>query len=140
MECTCGSTALTYKGLGEYECDRCGNIIRDNYGKVYEYLEQHPGANVTEIEEATGVTDIKIAELVAHHRFVAKADPRLNIRCKRCDKPIILGDYCPECKMERERKLGQRMQDILNPKKEQPVRRGVATGRTDGNSGKRHFI
>ena len=50
----CGGI-LVYGGIGEYRCEECGRIEYDDYGKVRNYLEDHKGANVSEISDRKSV-------------------------------------------------------------------------------------
>ena len=40
----CGGV-MVFKGVGEYECEKCGALEYDDYGKVRNYIEKHMGAN-----------------------------------------------------------------------------------------------
>ena len=43
--CTKCGGVMVYKGIGEYECEECGTLEYDDYGKVRNYLEEHRGAH-----------------------------------------------------------------------------------------------
>lgn len=58
-----------YNGIGEYVCTKCGNLAYDDYGKVRNYLEIHPGATATEVEAGTGVTKMAIRRLLNEERI-----------------------------------------------------------------------
>lgn len=64
----CGQP-LTYKGLGEYMCEACGQHEYDDYGKIRVFLEEHPGSNVMQVEAGTGVSKNTINQLVAEGKF-----------------------------------------------------------------------
>lgn len=64
----CGG-GLTYKGLGEYECEKCGHHMLDEYGKVRNYLEEHPGVNAVVLAEKTGVSKRVIKQMLQDERF-----------------------------------------------------------------------
>ena len=64
----CGG-GLKYKGLGEYICEKCENIMFDEYGKVRNYLENHPGVNLVELSRATGVSQKVIKQMIIDERF-----------------------------------------------------------------------
>lgn len=44
----CGGV-MVFKGVGEYRCEECGNVDFDDYGKVRQYIEGHPGANAAQV-------------------------------------------------------------------------------------------
>jgi len=59
----CGKL-LKYIGVGEYKCEACGFTEYDAYGLVRAYIEKYPGANVIQVETATGVPKKTINALV----------------------------------------------------------------------------
>ncbi len=67
----CGK-ALKYMGIGEYQCEYCGNIEYDDYGIVRGYVEKNPGANVMQVERATGVSKQVISSLVRKGKLDVK--------------------------------------------------------------------
>ena len=64
----CGSK-FRYIGVGEYACEECGFKDYDDYGKVRNYIEQHPGSNIVEVEARTGVKKAAIRRLLDEERF-----------------------------------------------------------------------
>ena len=64
----CGAT-VTYKGLGEYVCDKCRKTCYDDYGKVRVFLEKYPGANIVQVANNTGVSKNLIRRMVDENRF-----------------------------------------------------------------------
>lgn len=64
----CGER-LKYKGLGEYVCEKCGNLMMDDYGKIRNYLEQHPGVNAVVLSEKTGVSKRVIKQMLMDEKF-----------------------------------------------------------------------
>ena len=63
----CGGE-MVYKGVGEYQCEQCKAVVYDDYGKVRLYVEQHPGATISETEAATGVPHKVIRQLLREER------------------------------------------------------------------------
>ena len=59
----CGGEMI-YKGVGEYQCEQCKAVVYDDYGKVRLYVEQHPGATISDTEAATGVPHKVIRQLL----------------------------------------------------------------------------
>lgn len=70
---TCGGP-LDYVGLGEYKCSACKQITYDDYGKVRVYLEKHPGANIVQLTNATGVSKATIRKMLDDNRFSVSGD------------------------------------------------------------------
>lgn len=67
--CSACKTKLVYKGLGEYECPKCGGLEYDNYGKVRTFLERHPGASIPEVCYGTGLSRAEVTKMVDEGKF-----------------------------------------------------------------------
>ena len=59
----CGGV-MVFKGLGEYQCEKCGFLEYDDYGKARNYVEKHMGANAAEVAKATGVPQKSIRDML----------------------------------------------------------------------------
>ena len=141
LTCSCGSVDLEYVGMGEYKCNHCGKKILNDFGCVYEYVYAHPNASISDVAQATGVKEEDIAEYVYKHKIVAIADPRLNITCKVCGSPILLGDYCDSCRNKRANLMDQKVRRMLSQEIE-PTRktnRGIYTGDRVLSEGRMRF-
>ena len=90
---------MVYKGRGEYQCEECGQMDYDDYGKVRNYLEHHRGANVAEISDATGVTHKSIRDMIKENRFEVIENRGGYLRCEMCGANINSGRLCPDCEM-----------------------------------------
>lgn len=125
---------LVYKGLGEYECEECGAREYDDYGKVRNYLDEHNGANVAEISEATGVTHKSIRDMIKDNRFEIINSRGGYLRCEICGVNIRSGRLCPKCEAEYHQQLeaearAQRVSAI----------KGGSEGVPIGDSGQKRF-
>lgn len=98
----CGGVMI-FKGVGEYCCEDCGGVAYDDYGRVRVYLEEHPGANIVEVEQNTGVPQKTIRQLLREARIQVADGSQTFLHCEICRKNIRYGRYCPECE-----KLAQR--------------------------------
>ena len=92
----CGGI-MVYKGVGEYQCEECGSMDYDDYGKVRNYLERHRGANVASISIATGVPRKVIRDMIKENRFEVIEDRGGYIRCEICGVNISSGRLCWKC-------------------------------------------
>lgn len=120
---SCGGN-LIFKGVGEYHCELCGEIEYDDYGKVRKYLEVHNGANISQIEEATGVSRKEIQQMVKEERFDVTQNSRISLYCERCRKQIRTGRFCSKCELEYHREMEERNRSVRNIKME-----GVGMGK-----------
>lgn len=93
----CGGSMI-FKGVGEYQCEKCGNLDYDDYGKVRAYIETHPEQSQMQlIEERTGVPRKIIRRMLRDERLEIAVDSTVFIQCEICKKSIRSGRYCPEC-------------------------------------------
>lgn len=105
----CGGVMI-FKGLGEYQCEDCGELAYDDYGKVRAYIEEHKGATAAQVEEAVGVSQKTIRYLLREGRLEVTEDSRMFLYCDLCHKPIRSGRFCTECetKVHRSMEANQR--------------------------------
>lgn len=131
--CTHCNGVLVYRGVGEYICEECGEIDYDDYGKVRNYIETHKGVNAAQIEEAIGISQKIIRQMLKDGRIEVTADSRTFLKCEICDKPIRSGRFCTECETGMHRKLEAEQRE-RNHKKMQ----GFGTGK-NSDQGQRRF-
>lgn len=92
----CGSE-LEYKSLGEYVCKACHNIVRDDFGKVRNYIEVNGPAPAVIISQGTGVSIDKINEFLRQGRVEIPEGSDVYIKCEKCGTDIRFGRFCPAC-------------------------------------------
>ncbi len=91
---------MSFQGVGEYQCDKCGNLEYDAYGKVRLYIEQHPhNSRVADVEAGTGVPRKLIRQMLQDERIEVAPDSTVFLQCEICRRSIRSGKYCPECAM-----------------------------------------
>ena len=93
----CGSMKIKYNGVGEYQCEACGFLMYDDYGKVRNYIERNPGATSTEVSKAVGVSKEKINRLLREDKIQIAPGSATFLRCEKCDAEIRSGRYCIKC-------------------------------------------
>lgn len=125
---------LVYKGLGEYECENCGESEFDDYGKVRNYLDEHRGANVAEISDATGVSHKSIREMIKENRFEVVDSYGGYIRCEMCGANIKSGRLCSKCELLYHRQL----EDEARASRKTSGKQGVGMA-MQGESGSKRF-
>lgn len=96
-QCTVCGGSLVYKGIGEYQCSDCHSLEYDDYGKVRLYIEMHNGATAAEIAEATGVSQVKIRQMLKEERLEVTPDSVAFLHCEICGTDIRSGRYCAAC-------------------------------------------
>lgn len=100
----CGGI-MVYTGIGEYECEECGQMDYDDYGKVRGYLENHKSANAAKISEETGVSHKAIREMIKEKMFEVADNRGGYIRCEMCGANINTGRLCNQCEIKYHRQI-----------------------------------
>ena len=95
----CGGK-MFYQDAGTYQCENCGEIALDDYGKIKEYLEEHDGATAKEISVGTGVELKIIGMFLKDGRIQIPKGSRMFIKCERCGCSLRNGRYCEDCTRE----------------------------------------
>lgn len=111
----CGGI-MVFRGVGEYECERCGFLAYDDYGKVRNCLERFPGVTIGEAEQRTGVSQRVIRKLLKEGRIMLTEDSKVMLSCERCGARIRFGRFCANCEriMAKEKENSQK-HDAFHP-------------------------
>lgn len=96
---------MIFKGVGEYKCEDCGYLDYDDYGKVRNYVEAHPGATSAEVSTETGVSQKSIRGLLKAERLEIAANSSVFLKCEVCGEKIISGRFCKKCEASYHRSI-----------------------------------
>lgn len=75
-------------------CPECQKKEEEDFNRVKEYLKENPTSSISEIMEATGVSEAKISKFIRAGRLSIKPT------CESCGKVIDSGRLCPECRVK----------------------------------------
>ena len=82
-------------------CTKCSaENIESDFKKVRDYLYDHPGADVREVSEETGVSERVILKLLKDERIEIVDESNGLLACERCGVSIKSGRVCDDCKNE----------------------------------------
>lgn len=109
----CKRCGKIYNYDGFRLCPTCRREDEEDFIKVKEYLYDNPGANISEVEEATEVDSGKIIEFLRQDRLEIADEGNLLLECERCGVSIKSGRFCDKCKYE----LGKELGGSIKPKK-----------------------
>ena len=98
-------------------CPKCKQGEEEMFQKVKEYLREHPGANMYEVNQETGVSATLIEKFLRQGRLQVASDSPLALTCERCGKRITTGRYCHDCKNEISNELNEVKKRLVNPEK-----------------------
>ena len=127
-KCECGGK-LFHIGGGKYECEKCGNLVLDDFGKVKQFLEENGTMSIMAISQCTGVSIEIIESLLKDGRVEISENSKYFLGCQKCGCAIRSGCFCIDCARE----LSQGIQKIFyNEVGEKPKNANM--------QGKMHFL
>lgn len=98
-------------------CQKCQGLEEDSYLVIKQYLDEHPGAGIKEVHEATQISMEFIENLYKSGRFSLVVLPK----CTRCGKENIGQlNVCQECADSMRNQFSSAMAEIKTPAKAQP--------------------
>lgn len=98
-------------------CPKCKQSEEEMFQKVKEYLRKHPGANMYEVNQETGVSATLIEKFLRQGRLQVASDSPIGLMCERCGKKITTGRYCNDCKNEISNDLNEVKKRLVDPDK-----------------------
>lgn len=78
-------------------CDACYEKQEEDYRKVSEYLWEHPGCSMKELNEGAKVSVLQIRQFIMENRIIIGQFANLSYPCDHCGKLIKHGKTCPSC-------------------------------------------
>lgn len=101
----CSRCGKVYRYDGFKICPNCRREDEADFEKVKEYIDEHPGANIKEVSDATEIDSRKIIEFLRAGRLEIMDENNLILSCERCGKPIKTGRFCDKCAFEIQKEL-----------------------------------
>lgn len=120
---------------GEYQCEKCGFLEYDDYGKARNYVEKHMGANAAEVAKATGVPQKSIRDMLKEGKLEIAKDSVIFLKCEICGAKISSGKYCPKCEMNYHHDL----EEMARKARHHGDTFGYSTERRKGEDGAKRF-
>jgi Zn finger protein HypA/HybF involved in hydrogenase expression len=85
----------------EEVCPTCFPIEENEFKRIKEYLDIHPGASSNEVMSELAVSLKSIKRYLKEDRLEIVGDNKGFIRCELCGKPVNSGRYCEDCYRDR---------------------------------------
>lgn len=98
-------------------CPKCRQAEEEMFQKVKEYLREHPGANMYEVNQETEVSATLIEKFLRQGRLQVASDSPIGLTCERCGKKITTGRFCNDCKSEVANQLNEVKKMLVSPEK-----------------------
>jgi flagellar operon protein (TIGR03826 family) len=93
----CKNCGRLYNQAHRDICPVCIKEEDDKFIIIRNYLKDHRGASVYEVNEATEVETLTIIKFIREGRLSAFDNPNLNFPCEACSTPITEGRFCKPC-------------------------------------------
>lgn len=103
--CTRCGKIYAYDGFNI--CLNCRKDDEEDFKKIKEFLDENPGANISELSDGTGVDSKKIMEFLRQGRLEIKDEHNILLTCERCGSSIKTGRFCEKCTLEMQREFKQ---------------------------------
>lgn len=91
------SRLFNYIG-GKQICPKCLADLEVKFEEVKKYIEDNPGANMSQVAEATEVSLNQIKQWIREERLSFSKDSVIGIECESCGATIKTGRFCEACK------------------------------------------
>ena len=125
---------MVFKGVGEYKCEDCGYLDYDDYGKVRNYIEVHPGATSAQVSKETEVSQKSIRGMLKDGRLEIAANSAVFLKCEICGEKIRYGRFCKKCETAYHREIEEQARAHRNSNLT-----GYSTERPKGEDGAKSF-
>ncbi|MDH7576911.1 MAG: hypothetical protein QHH75_03605 [Bacillota bacterium] len=116
----CPECGRLFTFIGRNLCPACIEQEEASFKEVEKYLEENPGAKVSEVSKATGVSEEKIVSFLRTGRLIPSGT-QLFLECERCHQPISSGRFCSECRAVLSSSLRERSSVPLPQTEEAPL-------------------
>ncbi len=118
----CKRCGKIYNYDGFRNCPTCRREDEDDFKKIKEYLYENSGANISDVEQATGIDSGKIIEFLRQNRLEIGEGSNLILECESCGISIRSGRFCDKCTHDLQKEMGA---SIKTPeKRENPKETG----------------
>lgn len=97
-------------------CLKCRREDEEDFQKVKKYLDENPGANISEVSEETEVDSKKIIEFLREGRLEIADESNILLTCEKCGTSINTGRFCEKCTIEMQREFNQSIGGGKDPK------------------------
>ena len=93
---------MIFVGCGSYRCEDCQNEMKDDWGKVRDYLyePENRGKNALDIEQDLGIPRRKVQAMLREGKIQYATDGLSNLKCQFCGAIITHGKYCEPCEKQ----------------------------------------
>ena len=92
----CPKCGRVFTKMSNALCDKCVKEDEDVFERIRDFLDEKPDSTLSDITEATGVTEKRVLKYIREGRLEATTNIG-PIKCQKCGRPIKVGKYCDKC-------------------------------------------
>ena len=81
-------------------CPECVKLSEEKFDDVKKYIYDHPRCGIQEVSTEMEVTVAQIRKWLREERLSFSEDSEIALSCEKCNKRILTGRYCKNCKDE----------------------------------------
>lgn len=127
----CSRCKKVYSGVGGSKlCGNCLRLLDEFMRKIRDYLDEHRGANISELSEGTGIAERDILYLLRNERLELLTNDG-SFLCDICGEPIKSGRYCDKCKSNMGNNFANAASNMAARRNPEPESRYQRTSRAD---------
>ncbi len=86
--------------MGPVVCPRCKEDLEGKFQEVKKYVQDNPGADITEVSKECDVEPQQIRQWIREERLQFADDSPIRLPCESCGAMIKSGRFCESCKRE----------------------------------------
>lgn len=86
--------------MGPMVCPRCREDLEAKFQEVKKYVQEHVGADITEVSTECDVEPQQIRQWIREERLQFADDSPIRLPCENCGAMIKSGRFCENCKRE----------------------------------------
>ena len=110
-------------------CAACETEMHELFVTVKHYVEDHPGVDLAEIVEETGVDEKAVIFMIDNEwLYQSRGETDARRRCSSCGIPIAEGKMCARCTAQAQGRLRSVMQGMKEPAGQKPGKQPPSAG------------
>ena len=95
---TCALCGNLFNTIDKKICPLCAKKEEEYFTTVKKFLKENPSLTFKRIVQDTGVPERLLRKWIKDGKLEIVNKEGIGIRCERCNKEILQGKYCVECR------------------------------------------
>lgn len=95
---TCALCGNLFNTIDKKICPLCTKKEEEYFTTVKKFLKENPSLTFKRIVQETGVPERLLRKWIKDGKLEIVNKEGIGIRCERCNKEILQGKYCVECR------------------------------------------